>query len=104
MQPRNVSSFLLLLTASLTVATAAQLKVFRGTLVHSRVRTEMEVLQDHVIGFDANNSGRVSTNIKWLPQSRRCCVYVSVVPILTVALTTRCLKEPHVHLMAGIVY
>ena len=65
MRPRSVRFFLLILTAGLTVATATQLKVFRGTLVHSRVRTEMEVLQDHVIGFDEDNSGRVSTNTLW---------------------------------------
>ena len=47
----------------LTVAathTPMQLKVFRGTLVHSRVRTEMEVLEDYLIGIDRNNYGTVS--------------------------------------------
>ena len=65
MRPRSVRSLLLLLTACLTVvATAAQttqLKVFRGTLVHSRLRTEMEVLEDYLIGFNESNLGRVST-------------------------------------------
>lgn len=63
MQPRSVPSFFFLLTACLAV-TAAQLRVFRGTLVHSRVRTEMEVLQDHLIGFDDSNLGRVSKGMK----------------------------------------
>ena len=31
--------------------TATQLKVFRGTVVHSRVPTEMEVLEDYLNGF-----------------------------------------------------
>ena len=38
-----------------------QLKVFRGTLVHSRVRTEMEVLEDYLLGIDESNYGTVST-------------------------------------------
>ena len=40
--------------------TPTQLKVFRGTLVHSRVRTEMEVLQDYLIGINESNYGTVS--------------------------------------------
>ena len=47
--------------AAVTAAqTPMQLKVFRGTLVHSRVRTEMEVLEDYLIGIDDNNYGTVS--------------------------------------------
>ena len=62
MHALNARSFLLLLAAcSAVTTTAAQLKVFRGTLVHSRVRTEMEVLQDYLIGFDEDNLGNVST-------------------------------------------
>jgi len=65
MWPRSVPSLLFLLTACLivpnAVAQTTQLKVFQGTLVHSRVRTEMEVLQDYLIGFDENDLGRVST-------------------------------------------
>ena len=38
---------------------APELRVFQGTLVHSRVSTEREVLQDHLIGVD-ENSGDVS--------------------------------------------
>ena len=38
---------------------APELRVFQGTLVHSRVSTEREVLQDHLIGVD-ENSGEVS--------------------------------------------
>ena len=64
MDTRIVRSLVSLLAACLVVATAAaqttQLKVFRGTLVHSRVRTEMEVLQDYLIGFNESNLGSVS--------------------------------------------
>ena len=68
MRSRNVCSFLILLSACLILITTAQrasarLKVFRGTLVHSRVRTEMEVLEDYLIGFDENNQGRVRIKI-----------------------------------------
>ena len=49
-----------LVAAVATGQTSMQLKVFRGTLVHSRVRTEMEVLEDYLIGVDENNYGRVS--------------------------------------------
>ena len=45
------------------VQTPVQLKVFRGTLVHSRVRTEMQVLEDYLIGIDENNYGTVSENL-----------------------------------------
>ena len=45
----------------LTVA-QVQLRVYRGTLVHSRELKEIEVLQDHLLGFDANNRGEVSAN------------------------------------------
>ena len=56
---------LLILIGCLVAAVAAsqtptQLKVFRGTLVHSRVRTEMEVLEDYLIGIDESNYGTVS--------------------------------------------
>ena len=37
-----------------------QLRVYRGTLVHSRELTQIEVLQDHLLGYDANNHGEVS--------------------------------------------
>ena len=64
MQSRSVHSFFFLLTACLAATTtAAQLTVFRGTFVHSRERTEMEVLEDYLIGFDENNQGNVSTRI-----------------------------------------
>ena len=57
--------FLLLLLASwfaVSVTTAQmRLNVFRGTLVHSRVRTE--VLPDHVIGIDVNDLGRVRLHV-----------------------------------------
>lgn len=38
----------------------AQLKVFRGTLVHSRVPARMEVLENYLLGMDESNNGRVS--------------------------------------------
>ena len=37
-----------------------QLRVYRGTLVHSRILEQIEVLQDHLLGFDENNLGEVS--------------------------------------------
>ena len=43
----------------LTVA-QVQLKVYRGNLVHSRELKQIEVLQNHLLGFDANNHGEVS--------------------------------------------
>ena len=46
--------------------TPTQLKVFRGTVVHSRVPTEMEVLEDYLIGFDESNYGTVSCRIRTL--------------------------------------
>ena len=49
------------LVAAIAVSPAhTQLKVFRGTLVHSRIRTEMEVLEDYLIGIDRDNYGTVS--------------------------------------------
>ena len=67
METRTFRSIVSLLAACLLVTTAAaqtiRLKVFRGTLVHSRVRTEIEVLEDYLIGFDENNFGRVSTEL-----------------------------------------
>ena len=37
-----------------------QLTVYRGTLVHSRVIEQIEILQDHLLGIDENNLGEVS--------------------------------------------
>ena len=49
------------LVAAVAVSPAhTQLKVFRGTLVHSRIRTEIEVLEDYLIGIDRDNYGTVS--------------------------------------------
>ena len=63
----NSNCFLLLLLISwfaVTITTAqTRLNVFRGTLVHSRVRTEMEVLPDHLIGVDVNDLGRVKLHV-----------------------------------------
>ena len=53
-----------LVAAVTAVQTPTQLKVFRGTLVHSRVRTEMEVLEDYLIGIDESNYGTVSEKSK----------------------------------------
>ena len=68
MRPQGFRSLLYLLTTCLVLITTAaptiaQLRVFRGTLVHSKVPTLMEVLQDHLIGFEGNSSGRVSTSV-----------------------------------------
>ena len=51
--------FFVALCLGLTVA-QVQLRVYRGTLVHSRVLQEIEILQDHLLGFDENNLGEVS--------------------------------------------
>ena len=58
----NVCSlpFRILIYCLVVTVAAAQVKVFRGTLVHSRVRTEMEVLEDYLIGIDESNYGTVS--------------------------------------------
>ena len=53
-----------LVAASAAAQTPMQLKVFRGTLVHSRVRTEMEVLEDHLLGINESNYGTVSPGMK----------------------------------------
>ena len=53
-----------LVAAVVAAQTAMQLKVFRGTLVHSRVRTEMEVLENYLIGIDENNYGTVSRGME----------------------------------------
>ena len=37
-----------------------QLQVYRGNLIHSRELKQIEVLQDYLLGFDANNRGEVS--------------------------------------------
>ena len=54
-----LSIFFVALCLGLTVA-QVQLRVYRGTLVHSRVLEQIEVLQDHLLGFDENNLGEVS--------------------------------------------
>ena len=46
-----------------------QLRVYRGTLVHSRVPEQIEVLQDHLLGFDENNLGEVSASYCMLSSS-----------------------------------
>ena len=38
-----------------------EMKVFRGTLVHSKSPERIEVLQNHVIGFDETDLGKVSS-------------------------------------------
>ena len=60
MKTRTAITFVFLYL-ELTVA-QVQLKVYRGTLVHSRELKQIEVLQDHLLGFDANNRGEVSIN------------------------------------------
>ena len=49
-----------LVAAIVAAQNPIQLKVFRGTLVHSRVRTEMEMLEDYLIGIDEAHYGTVS--------------------------------------------
>ena len=51
-----------LVAATAAAQTPMQLKVFQGTLVHSRVCTEMEVLEDYLIGIDESNYGTVRWN------------------------------------------
>ena len=53
-----------LVAAVAAAQTPVQLKVFQGTLVHSKVRTEIEVLEDYLIGIDENNYGTVSGKSK----------------------------------------
>ena len=43
----------------LTVA-QNQVQVYRGNLVHSRELNQIEILEDYLLGFDANNRGEVS--------------------------------------------
>ena len=64
-----------------------QLKVFRGTLVHSRVLTEMEVLEDYLIGIDENNYGRVSCRNHI--HTRRIRSEGSVLPYTTASIAAR---------------
>ena len=52
-------SIFVVLCLGLTVG-QVQLRVYRGTLVHSRVLEQIEVLQDHLLGFD-ENLGEVSS-------------------------------------------
>ena len=58
--------------------TPTQLKVFRGTVVHSRVPTEMEVLEDYLIGFDESNYGTVSCRYRsWdIHNEGNRCAYI----------------------------
>ena len=56
----------------LTVA-QIQLRVYRGNLVHSRKLEQIEVLQDHLLGFDANNSGEVSASaLSYASKTMQC--------------------------------
>ena len=50
-----------ILYLELTVA-QIQLKVYRGNLVHSRELKQIEVLQDDMLGFDANKRGEVTAS------------------------------------------
>ena len=66
------------LVAAIAAAQPPQLKVFRGTLVHSRVRTEIEMLEDYLIGFNESNYGTVSCYIyRILYAFRGIAVFVS---------------------------
>ena len=70
-------SIFVVLCLGLTVG-QVQLRVYRGTLVHSRVLEQIEVLQDHLLGFDENNLGEVSillhvyiTCLQTIPHARQ---------------------------------
>ena len=54
-----LSIFFVALCLGLTVG-QVQLRVYRGTLVHSRVLEQIEILQNHLLGFDESNLGEVS--------------------------------------------
>ena len=51
----------LVMYLELTVA-QIKLRVYRGNLVHSRELKQIEVLQDHLLGFDANKRGEVTAS------------------------------------------
>ena len=61
-----------------------QLRVYRGTLVHSRVLEQIEVLQDHLLGFDENNLGEVSA-------AACCSVFIHAAPLSAVCFFLVCL-------------
>ena len=57
----NLSTVILCLSVCLGLTVGqVQLRVYRGTLVHSRVLEQIEVLQDYLLGFD-ENLGEVSS-------------------------------------------
>ena len=57
----NLSAVIIFVTLCLGLTVGqVQLRVYRGTLVHSRVLEQIEVLEDHLLGFDENNLGEVS--------------------------------------------
>ena len=81
-----------------------QLRVYRGTLVHSRILEQIEVLQDHLLGFDENNLWEVSTTAGM--HSMKCFRYNalrvlslprSVVVLLNIAHGTSGLKYSYLH-------
>ena len=39
-----------------------EMKVYQGTLVHSKGPDRIEVLRDHVLGFDETDLGKVSSS------------------------------------------
>ena len=56
----NLSTVILCLSVCLGLTVGqVQLRVYRGTLVHSRILEQIEVLQDYLLGFD-ENLGEVS--------------------------------------------
>ena len=52
-----------------------QLQVYRGNLVHSKEPRQIEVLQDYLLGFDANNRGEVSASAC---RSRYAVQYITI--------------------------
>ena len=61
----------------LTVA-QNQLQVYRGNLVHSRELQQIDVLQDYLLGFDANNRGEVMSTAC---RSIRAVQYLSILKV-----------------------
>ena len=39
------------------------MRVFQGRLVHCKVSERVEILEDHLIGFEENKNGKVSAYI-----------------------------------------
>ena len=78
-----------LVAAIVAAQTPTQLKVFRGTLVHSRVRTEMEMLEDYLIGINEGNYGTVSCRNHGIHTRRSAWGKFFACPYTTASITAR---------------